>query len=67
VPDLGHIIAGYMESLIPADQFVEKLQVVPFVSSRNRLKTLLSPFIHFPHKCMYDKSSFIRNPERCGL
>lgn len=36
-----------------ADDFVEKLGVL-YGNSKNMLKNRLSPFIQFPHKCMYD-------------
>jgi len=53
VPDLRHDVVEYIEGRIQADDFVEKLGVL-FRNSSNALKNCLSPFIQFPHKCMYD-------------
>lgn len=53
VPDLLNIAVEYIEGQINADDFVEKLGVL-YGNTNNALKNRLSPFIQFPHKCMYD-------------
>jgi SAM-dependent methyltransferase len=54
VPDLRHEVYEYIEGRTKAYDFVEKMGVL-YVNSTN-LKTRLSPFFQFPHKCMYDNS-----------
>jgi len=58
VPDLRKDVIEYMEGRVYADDFVEKLGVL-YGDSDNTLKGRLSPFIQFPHKCMYDNSRLI--------
>lgn len=53
VPDLRHVVTGYIEGRIRADNFLEKLGVL-YGNSKSSFKNRLSPLIHFPHKCMYD-------------
>jgi len=58
VPDLGAIVADYIEGRIFADDFVEKLGVL-YGDRDNLLKKQLAAFFQFPHKCMYDGSSLL--------
>ncbi|AMK76450.1 hypothetical protein A1342_12825 [Methylomonas methanica] len=58
VPDLKHFVGEYIEGRILADDFVEKLDVL-YRNSNNALKSRLSPFIQFPHKCMYDNQRLL--------
>jgi ubiquinone/menaquinone biosynthesis C-methylase UbiE len=58
VPDLRHHVIEYIEGRIHSDDFVEKLGVL-YGTSNNALKKRLSPFIQFPHKCMYDSPRLI--------
>jgi ubiquinone/menaquinone biosynthesis C-methylase UbiE len=53
VPDLRNVVVEYTEGRINADDLVEKLGVL-YGNNKNVLKNRLSPFIQFPHKCMYD-------------
>jgi predicted SAM-dependent methyltransferase len=59
VPDLAYLIQQYSEGVIPSERFLERLHVLYEVYD-SRLKTLLVPFVQFPHKCMYDTDSLIR-------
>ncbi len=58
VPDLRHDIIEYIEGRICADDLVEKLGVL-YKHSNKTLRRKLSPFIQFPHKCMYDRSRLL--------
>lgn len=58
VPDLAHIIKEYFEGRLRADHFIEKLGVL-YCQSNNPIKNRLSPFIQFPHKCMYDTPTLL--------
>ena len=53
VPDLRHDVIEYLEGRTRADDFVEKLGVL-YGYKDNAIKKKLSPFLEFPHKCMYD-------------
>ena len=53
VPDLRHILAEYDAGRIQADDLVGELGVL-YQESKNRAVKLLSPYIQFPHKCVYD-------------
>ena len=58
VPDLKKIAREYMEGAIKAPEFLERLGVLYSVYE-NPIKNKLSPFIGFPHKCMYDEESLV--------
>jgi predicted SAM-dependent methyltransferase len=66
VPDLRHFVAEYIEGRFPADEFVEKLDVL-YKNSGNALKNRLSPFIQFPHKCMYDNEKLLEILNEIGF
>lgn len=53
VPDLRHVVDEYLEGNIPADRFVENLNVITG-NSRSRLKNRVSALIEFPQYCLYD-------------
>lgn len=53
VPDLRHVVDEYISGNIPADKFVESLNVITG-NSRSRLKNRLSALIEFPQYCLYD-------------
>jgi SAM-dependent methyltransferase len=53
VPDLAAIVSAYVAGAFGADEFVEKLRVLYEVYT-NPIKERLAPFLHAPHKCMYD-------------
>lgn len=58
VPDLQQIIMMYDEGKLRADEFVEKLDVLNRSKSVG-IKKMFTPFISFPHKCMYDTSTLL--------
>ena len=58
VPDLKKLVQEYMEGAIQAPEFLERLGVLYSVYN-NPVKNILSPFIGFPHKCMYDEESLL--------
>jgi ubiquinone/menaquinone biosynthesis C-methylase UbiE len=66
VPDLRHFVNEYIEGRILADDFVGKLGVL-YGTSNNTLKRLLSPYIQFPHKCMYDALRLIEILRELGF
>ena len=66
VPDLHHNVTEYIERLIKADEFVEKLGVL-YVSSDNPIKKQLAPFCQFPHKCMYDNTRLLEILDELGF
>ncbi len=53
VPDLRYIVDKYINNRIAADDFVEELGVL-YTNKSQGFKRYLSPFVQFPHKCMYD-------------
>ena len=58
VPDLASIVKAYYDKQLRADDFVERLGVL-YGQSPSSLKTLLAPYVQYPHKCMYDTSSLL--------
>jgi predicted SAM-dependent methyltransferase len=60
IPDLLSIVNRYIEGELLAENFVEDLGVM-YLETGNRLKDKLSPFVQYPHKCMYDSAAL----ERC--
>ncbi len=66
VPDLRYNVIEYIEGRIYAEDFVEKLSVL-YGNSNNALKKRLSPFIQFPHKCMYDNPRLIEILNKVGF
>jgi len=66
VPDLRHFVFEYIYGQIVADEFVEKLGVL-YGNSGNTFKDLLSPFIQFPHKCMYDNQRLLEIMDLVGF
>lgn len=67
VPDLAALIAKYTKREIPADEFVDKLGVMPEISGPGRLKKILAKQIAFPHRCMYDKEALLEKLRIAGL
>jgi ubiquinone/menaquinone biosynthesis C-methylase UbiE len=53
VPDLDRIVRKYVEGDLAADDFVERLGVL--YQERSGARKALSPFVQFPHQCMYDE------------
>ncbi|HED35972.1 MAG TPA: methyltransferase domain-containing protein, partial [Gammaproteobacteria bacterium] len=53
VPDLEVIVKSYSNGTVSADDFLDKLGVL-YRKREGYLKNMFSPFVQFPHKCMYD-------------
>ena len=66
VPDLRHIITGYFEGRIKADEFIEELLVL-YGNTDKAWKDRLAPFIQFPHKCMYDTPRLLAILDEVGF
>ena len=58
VPDLKYDITEYIEGRTRSEDFLDKLGVL-YGNNNNALKNYLSPFIQFPHKCMYDSERLL--------
>lgn len=58
VPDFQSIVNEYNNKIIPANEFIDRLDVL-YYKKKSRLKTLLMPLVQFPHKCMYDTFSLL--------
>ena len=58
VPHLKYIVGKFISGELRADDFVKELGVL-YLPRNNPLKNKLSPFIQFPHKCMYDTQTLI--------
>lgn len=58
VPDLTSVVDRYRSGELRADQFVEGLGVL-YGGGKESWKRSLSPFIEFPHKCMYDVPTLV--------
>jgi ubiquinone/menaquinone biosynthesis C-methylase UbiE len=66
VPDLRFDVMEYIEGRVYADDFLENLFVLSG-RSNNRFKSFLSPFLEFPHKCMYDNSRLVEILNNIGF
>jgi predicted SAM-dependent methyltransferase len=66
VPDLRHAVGEYVEGGVPADEFLQTLGVL-YEHRGGRLKRRLSPFVQFPHKCMYDCSRLLELLQEIGF
>jgi SAM-dependent methyltransferase len=66
VPDLRHVVLGYIEGRIQADDLVEELGVLYAVGD-NSLKNRLATFTQFPHRCMYDSSRLLEILSETGF
>ncbi len=58
VPDLRVIVEDYLNDSIRAVHFLEELGVL-CRGHHSGLKRRLAPFLHFPHKCMYDSETLL--------
>jgi SAM-dependent methyltransferase len=58
VPDLTSVVDRYRAGELRADHFVEGLGVL-YGGGKASWKKSLSPFIEFPHKCMYDVPTLV--------
>ncbi len=59
VPDLQKDINQYIKGEIYADDFIQNLGVL-YGNKKTGILKKLSPFIEFPHKCMYDNTRLIQ-------
>jgi SAM-dependent methyltransferase len=66
VPDLEYNVGEYVRGQIRADEFVEKLGVL-CEGSRGVLKGWLSPWVQFPHRCMYDTRRLLEILDDIGM
>lgn len=66
VPSLSCKVNDYIEGKTQADDFIEHLGVL-YGSESKGFKKLLSPYIHFPHKCMYDNKRLIEILNEIGF
>jgi SAM-dependent methyltransferase len=67
VPDLRAIVSAYLQGEILADDFVLKLDVMHGMDSGGLLRRALTPFVSFPHKCMYDEKRLIAIMRETGF
>lgn len=67
VPDLKSLVSAYSQGDIPADEFVQKLEVMPDTGGGGVLRKALTPFISFPHKCMYDADRLVEIMREIGF
>jgi predicted SAM-dependent methyltransferase len=69
IPDLAHIVNSYQKKEILAENFLDELHVLyeNGTQSKSNFKRKLAPFIHFPHKCMYDTEALIRTFKDVGF
>lgn len=67
VPDLAEFVGRYTRGELAADDFVEQLGVLPDIRDSARLTRFLSPFIAFPHRCMYDEAILLERLEQAGF
>jgi len=58
VPDLKQPVEEYLSGNLKADDFIDRLGVLYF-KSNNTFKTLMMPFIQYPHKCWYDNKALL--------
>ena len=66
VPDLAYQVRRYLSNELPAEKFVEELGVL-YGLGGSPLKKALSPFLQFPHKCMYDNHALQRVVRSAGF
>lgn len=66
VPDLRNIVNKYIDNRIVADDFVRELGVL-YSDKSQGWKRYLSPFIQFPHKCMYDMPRLLQILDDIGF
>lgn len=58
VPDLKTIISAYNDGKLSADDLLIKLDTLPDRSG-GFMKRLLSPYVSYPHQCMYDTQRLV--------
>jgi SAM-dependent methyltransferase len=66
VPDLAVYVRRYGLGELGAEHFLEELEVL-CGSGVSGLKRMLSPFVSYPHKCMYDAQALLRALHTAGF
>jgi predicted SAM-dependent methyltransferase len=66
VPDLAWFIREYKERRLPSEYLLERMDVL-YTRHRSSLKNILSPFIQFPHQCMYDAEALLKAGRDAGF
>lgn len=66
VPDLSVIISQYNDGKLNADDLLDRLEVLSD-GSGGFLKRLLSPYISYPHRCMYDAKRLVAVMREVGF
>jgi predicted SAM-dependent methyltransferase len=66
VPDLAVLVQRYGSGKLRAEHFLEELDVLTGTGLRG-IKRFLSPFVSFPHKCMYDAEALLRALHTAGF
>jgi predicted SAM-dependent methyltransferase len=66
VPDLKPIIDRYVSGDITADYIFEELWCL-YRPVKGRIRKILSPYMQYPHKCMYDPSTLLKVMTQVGF
>lgn len=66
VPDLKVIISAYNGETLHAEDLLIKLDTLPDRSG-GFMKRLLSPYISYPHQCMYDAKRLVTIMQEVGF
>lgn len=67
VADLALVIADYEKGRLPAVELLDRLGVGWCHPDDGFWKRLLAPYVRFPHRCMYDRSSLLGALRERGL
>ena len=67
VPDLESFVQQYRKGVIKADEFVDKLGVLPKEDFMSLLPQYVYEQVSFPHKCMYDTDTLLRKLRGVGF
>jgi len=67
VPDLKCLVNHYESGLISADDFLNELGVNYNTKGENFIKRIVTPYIHYPHKCMYDLQALTKVMDTVGF
>jgi hypothetical protein len=60
------IVDQYLRHELSSDHFVEQLGVL-YSQPKNPIVKFMLPYISFPHKCMYDKSTLLSAVNQVGF
>jgi len=66
VPDLSYIVGEYIDGRLMAYELVERLGVL-YGAGKAGITKRLSPFVSFPHKCMYDTPALLAVLREAGF